>query len=224
MNILICDDEKLIRNVIKEYLELENDTIYEAANGYDAIEQCKKNHIDFIIMDIMMPKMDGYQAVKEIKKAYDIPCLMLSARNEEVDKLLGFELGIDDYMTKPFSPKELVARIKAITRRSEKEQTKEIYTFGGLKVNHQAHEVSVDGKIVNLTPKEYELLKYLMDNKNIALSREQLLSSIWGYDFYGDDRTVDTHIKTLRNQLGKYRDTIKTIRKVGYKFEYKENE
>ncbi len=224
MNILICDDEKLIRNVIKEYLELENDTIYEAANGYDAIEQCKKHHIDFIIMDIMMPKMDGYQAVKEIKKTHDIPCLMLSARNEEVDKLLGFELGIDDYMTKPFSPKELVARIKAITRRSEKEQTKEIYIFGGLKVNHQAHEVSVDGKIVNLTPKEYELLKYLMDNKNIALSREQLLSSIWGYDFYGDDRTVDTHIKTLRNQLGKYRDTIKTIRKVGYKFEYKENE
>lgn len=222
LKVLICDDEKLIREVIKEYLKLENYEVIEAENGLEAIDKIKKDQIDFIIMDIMMPKMDGYQAIKEIKKEKDIPLLMLSARAEEVDKLLGFELGIDDYMTKPFSPKELVARMKAIMKRGDKKEKNLSYEFEGLKIDNTAHEVTVDGKKIELTPKEYDLLKYLIENKNIALSREQLLSSIWGYDFYGDDRTVDTHIKTLRNQLGKYRKFITTIRKVGYKFEYKE--
>lgn len=224
MNILVVDDEELIREVIKEYLSLENYKVYEAENGLEALKIVKEKKIDFIIMDIMMPKMDGYQAIKEIKKIKDIPCLMLSARIEEVDKLLGFELGIDDYVTKPFSPKELVARIKAITKRNEKKEENELYQFDGLKMDDVAHEVTIDGTLVNLTPKEYELLKYFIENKNIALSREQLLTNIWGYDFYGDDRTVDTHVKTLRNHLGKYRDLITTIRKVGYKFEYKEKE
>ncbi len=220
MNILVCDDEALIREVIKEYLVLEGYQVSEAENGYLALELVKENDYDLIIMDIMMPKMDGYQAVKEIKNIKDIPILMLSARAEEFDKLLGFELGIDDYVTKPFSPKELVARIKAITKRKEKISNN--YVFGGLILDDSAHEVTIDGVKANLTPKEYELLKYLIENKNIALSREQLLTNIWGYDFYGDDRTVDTHVKTLRNNLGKYRDFITTIRKVGYKFEYKE--
>lgn len=220
MKILVCDDEKLIREVIKEYLLLENYTVTEASNGEEAVNLVKENTFDLIIMDIMMPKMDGYQAIREIKKLKDIPCLMLSARGEEFDKLLGFDIGIDDYVTKPFSPKELVARIKAITKRNDKNQT--TYQFDGLILDDTAHEVTIDGLLVNLTPKEYELLKYLIENKNIALSREQLLTNIWGYDFYGDDRTVDTHVKTLRNNLGKYRDFIITIRKVGYKFEYKE--
>lgn len=220
LKILICDDEKLIRDVIKEYLQLEGYNTIEAENGIVALELIKKEDFDLIIMDIMMPKLDGYQAIKEIKKIKDIPCLMLSARAEEFDKLLGFELGIDDYVTKPFSPKELVARIKAITKRNEKSTS--IYQFGDLILNDTAHEVTIEGNLINLTPKEYELLKYFIENKNIALSREQLLTNIWGYDFYGDDRTVDTHVKTLRNNLGKYRDTITTIRKVGYKFEFKE--
>ena len=174
---------------------IEGYDVTEAENGLQAIEFVKQQDFDLIIMDIMMPKMDGYQAVKEIKNTKDIPVLMLSARAEEFDKLLGFELGIDDYVTKPFSPKELVARIKAITKRKEKNTNS--FVFGGL---------------------------VLDENKNIALSREQLLTNIWGYDFYGDDRTVDTHVKTLRNNLGKYRDNIITIRKVGYKFEYKEKD
>ena len=222
MKILVCDDEQLIREVIKEYLLLEGYEVIEADNGQIALELIKEQDFDLIIMDIMMPKLDGYQAVKELKKIKDIPCLMLSARAEEFDKLLGFELGIDDYVTKPFSPKELVARIKAITKRKEKSSI--TYQFGGLLLNDIAHEVTIDGNLINLTPKEYELLKYFIENKNIALSREQLLTNIWGYDFYGDDRTVDTHVKTLRNNLGKYRDLITTIRKVGYKFEYKEKD
>lgn len=220
LKILVCDDEKLIREVIKEYLQIEGYEVMEAEDGNIALELTKNQEFDLIIMDIMMPKLDGYQTVKEIKKEKDVPVLMLSARAEEFDKLLGFELGIDDYVTKPFSPKELVARIKAITKRSEKNSS--TYQFGTLLLNDSAHEVTIENKKINLTPKEYELLKYFMDNKNIALSREQLLTNIWGYDFYGDDRTVDTHVKTLRNNLGKYRDCITTIRKIGYKFEYKE--
>ena len=220
MNILVVDDEKLIREVIKEYLLLENFNVYEAENGEDAIETFKKNSIDLVIMDIMMPKMDGYTACKEIKKIKDVPFIMLSARSEEYDKLIGFDLGIDDYVTKPFSPKELVARVKAITKRNTKEANTII--LSGIKIDDLAHEVYVDDKLVELTPKEYDLLKYLIENKNIALSRENLLSNIWGYDFYGDDRTVDTHIKTLRAHLGKYRDLIKTVRGMGYKIEYKE--
>lgn len=220
MHILIVDDEELIRNVIKEYLTMENYLVDEAEDGDVAVKKALNKDYDLIIMDIMMPKMDGYQACKEIKKSKNIPFIMLSARGEEYDKLIGFELGIDDYMTKPFSPKELVARIKAVLKRTNKEEAK--YVYSGLAINDSAHVVTIDSKEINLTPKEYDLLKYLIKNKNIALSREQLLSSIWGYDFYGDDRTIDTHIKTLRNNLGKYRDFIKTVRGVGYKFEYYE--
>ncbi len=220
MNILVVDDEKLIRDVIIEYLVLDGFKTYEAANGEEAIRMVKTCKIDLIIMDIMMPVMDGYTACKEIKKfAPEIPFIMLSARSEEYDKLIGFDLGIDDYVTKPFSPKELLARIKAITKRKI---NKDKIIIEGLTVDDLAHEVLVDGKLIDLTPKEYELLKYMIENKNIALSRETLLAAVWGFDYYGDDRTVDTHIKTIRNRLGKYRDLIKTVRGMGYKFEYKE--
>lgn len=219
MNILVVDDEKLIREVIKEYLSVAGFKTYEAENGLEAVEVTKFHEIDLIIMDIMMPKMDGYSAYKEIKKIKDIPCIMLSARSEEYDKLIGFDLGIDDYVTKPFSPKELVARVKVIEKRQKNQNNLELL---GIRIDDLAHEVYIDNKITELTPKEYDLLKYLMENKNIALSRENLLSNIWGYDFYGDDRTVDTHIKTLRARLGKYRDLIKTVRGMGYKIEYKE--
>ena len=218
MKILVVDDEELIRNVIKEYLMMENYTVDEAGDGQEAIEKSKNNDYNLIIMDIMMPKMDGYQACKEIKKTKDVPFIMLSARSEEYDKLIGFDLGIDDYVTKPFSPKELVARVKAILKRNNTDTY--TYKFEGLTINDLAHEVRVDDKKVNLTPKEYDLLKYLVTNKNIALSREQLLTNIWGYDFFGDDRTIDTHIKTLRNSLGKYRKFIVTVRAIGYKIEY----
>ncbi len=218
MKILVVDDEVLIREVVKEYLQFDGFSVDEASNGEEAVELGLQNDYNLIIMDIMMPKKDGYQAVKEIKKIKDVPVLMLSARGEEFDKLFGFDLGVDDYVTKPFSPKELVARVKAIIKRNEKSGTK--LEFGGLVLDDKAHEVSIDGKIVNLTPKEYDLLKYFVSNNHIALSREQLLTNIWGYDFYGDDRTVDTHVKTLRHQLGKYGQYIKTVRKVGYKFEF----
>ena len=218
MHILVCDDEELIRNVIKEYLTLDSYVVDEASDGKEAVEKAKTTNYDLIIMDIMMPHMDGYLACKEIKKFKNVPFIMLSARSEEYDKLIGFDLGIDDYVTKPFSPKELVARVKAILKRSNKIEDKLV--FEGLEIDELAHEVKVDGKKVNLTPKEFELLRYLVANKNIALTREQLLNKIWGYDFYGDDRTVDTHIKTLRNNLGKYRKFIVTVRAVGYKFEY----
>ncbi len=223
MKVLIVDDEVLIRDVIKEYLNLENISFEEASNGYEAIEKVKQEDFDVIIMDIMMPKMDGYKAVKEIREFSSVPFIMLSARSEEYDKLTCFDIGADDYMTKPFSPRELIARIKAVTKRNGNKKNEQLnYKFKGLLINTSAHEVFVDEKNIYLTPKEYDLLIYLIENKNIALSRENLLTNIWGYDFYGDDRTVDTHIKTLRNNLGKYRDFIKTIRKVGYKFEYKE--
>ena len=214
MKILICDDEILIRNVIKEYLLLENYVVLEAENGLEAVDVVKNNDVDLVVMDIMMPKMDGYQAVKEV------PFIMLSARNEEFDKLIGFDIGVDDYVTKPFSPKELIARIKAVTKRTRLDNV--TYQYETLVLDDLAHEVTIDGNLVVLTPKEYELLKYLMQNKNIALSRDTILSNIWGYDFYGDERTVDTHVKTLRNNLGKYRDVIKTVRGMGYKFDAKE--
>lgn len=220
MKILIVDDEELIRSVIKEYALLEGYEVDEASNGIEAIEKTKVNNYNLIIMDIMMPKLDGYQAVKEIHQTKNIPVLMLSARGEEYDKLLGFDLGIDDYVTKPFSPKELMARIKAILKRYT--QVNKKITVGDLQIDDDAREVTIKGKKVVLTLKEYELLKYLIENKNIAVSREQLLTNIWGYDFYGDDRTVDTHIKTLRSKIGKYKDYIITLRGVGYRFEYNE--
>ena len=220
MKILICDDEELIRNVIKEYLKIEHYDVYEASSGDEGIEIVKNKDIDLVIMDIMMPGMDGYQATKEIKKIKDIPFIMLSARGEEFDKLYGFDIGIDDYVTKPFSPKELVARIKAITKRiSSKSNT---YIYKDLVIDDLAHVVKIEDKEIILTPKEYDLLKYLMQNKNIALSRDTILSNVWGYDFFGDARTVDTHVKTLRNNLGKYRDIIKTVRGTGYKLDAKE--
>lgn len=218
MQVLVVDDEKLIRDVIKEYLLLENMEVIEASNGEEAIDVIKNEDVDIVIMDIMMPKMDGYTACREIKKIKDVPFIMLSARGEEYDKLIGFDLGIDDYVTKPFSPKELVARIKAITKRKESAGT--CYQIKGIKIDDLAHDVYVDEIRVYLTPKEYDLLKYFIENKNIALSRENLLSHIWGYDFYGDDRTVDTHVKTLRKHLGKYKDMIVTVRGMGYKFVY----
>ena len=220
MKILICDDEALIRNVIKEYLLLENNEVLEAENGLDAIEIVKTNDVVLVIMDIMMPKMDGYQAVREIKKIKDVPFIMLSARGEEFDKLVGFDVGVDDYVTKPFSPKELIARIKAVTKRTKGEDA--TYKYESLVLDDLAHEVTIDGDPVLLTPKEYDLLKYFMQNRNIALSRDAILSNIWGYDFYGDETTVDTHVKTLRNNLGKYRDVIKTVRGMGYKFDVKD--
>lgn len=220
MKVLVVDDEKLIRDVIKEYASTENYEVVEAENGLDAIEKVKENKdIDIIIMDIMMPKLDGYSASLEIKKIDDIPIIMLSAREEEYDKLTGFELGIDDYITKPFSPKELLARIKAVMKRVQGEIDK--FTFEDLEIDYKAHTVTVEGEEVKLTPKEYELLCFFVKNQNIALSREQLLSKLWGYDFFGDDRTIDTHIKMLRNNLGKYRDLIVTVRGMGYKFEAK---
>ncbi|MBE6159405.1 MAG: response regulator transcription factor [Firmicutes bacterium] len=220
MRILVVDDEELIRNVIKEYLSLENFIVDEAQDGDVAINKVKNSNYDLIIMDIMMPNKDGFSAFKEIKEIKKIPCIMLSARGEEYDKLTGFDLGVDDYVTKPFSPKELVARVKAVIKRTKQEEEK--YVFNTLVIDDKAHSVTVDNKEINLTPKEYDLLKYFVKNKNIALSREQLLSAIWGYDFYGDDRTIDTHIKTLRKAMGKYGDLIKTVRGMGYKFEYKD--
>lgn len=220
MKILVVDDEALIREVVKEYLVLENFDVKEASDGEEALSYIKEEDFDLIIMDIMMPKKDGFQTVKEIKQLKDVPVLMLSARGEEFDKLIGFDLGIDDYVTKPFSPKELVARVKAITKRHTKQNV--TWKFGELTMDDVAHEVKIEKELITLTPKEYELLKYFFANHKIALSREQLLTNIWGYDFYGDDRTVDTHVKTLRHQLKEYGDYIKTIRKVGYKFEYEE--
>lgn len=217
MKILVVDDEKLIRDVIREYLENEKYIVYEAENGKDAINITKKENIDLIVMDIMMPEMDGYTAYKTISKENHIPCIMLSARSEEYDKLIGFELGIDDYITKPFSTRELVARIKAIMKRVYFDD--DYITYEGIVIDNLAHEVKIDGVKQELTPKEYDLLKYFIQNKNIALSRENLLNNIWGYDFYGDDRTIDTHVKTLRSHLGKYRDLIVTVRGMGYKFE-----
>ena len=219
--ILVVDDEQKIREVIREYSEFNGFEVTEAADGMTAVGLCKLNDYDLIIMDIMMPKLDGFSACKEIKKIKDIPIIMLSARSEEYDKLFGFELGIDDYVVKPFSPKELMARVNAVLARKKgsTSQSPQILEFGGLSINIAARTVTVDGERIELTPKEYDLLFYLVENKNIALSRDKLLSDIWGYDFFGDDRTIDTHIKNLRNNLGKYRDYIVTLRGVGYKFE-----
>lgn len=220
--LLIVDDEVKIREVIREYAEFSGYEVTEAEDGMSALGLCKLNDYDLIIMDIMMPKLDGFSACKEIKKIKDIPVIMLSARGEEYDKLFGFELGIDDYVVKPFSPKELMARINAVLTRKNAQSTttQGAMQFGGLEVNIPSRTVMVDGERVDLTPKEYDLLFYLVENKNIALSRDKLLSDIWGYDFFGDDRTIDTHIKNLRNNLGPYRDYIVTLRGVGYKFEY----
>lgn len=223
MRLLIVDDEKLIRDVIKTYAETENYETVEAENGLKALEIVKNKKIDLIVLDIMMPKMDGMTFLEEVKKIGNIPVIILSARNEEYDKLRGFDLGTDDYLTKPFSPKELLARIKAILKRSGK-MTPDNYEYKGLKIDYPGHAVYIDGKEIKLTLKEYELLCYFVGNENIALSRNQLLNKIWGYDFFGDDRTIDTHVKMLRNNLGPYRDLITTVRGIGYKFVVNDNE
>lgn len=222
MKILVVDDEVNIRNVIKEYAKFEGYEVEEAGNGMQAVEICKEKDFDIIIMDVMMPKLDGFSTIKEIRKTKNIPVLMLSARGEEYDKLFGFEIGIDDYVVKPFSPKEVMARVAAITSRvknNSKAKKEDKYVFEGLEIDMLGRVVVVDGEKKELTPKEYDLLVYLIKNKNIALSREKILNEVWGYDFFGEDRTVDTHVKMLRNSIGKYRDKITTIRGMGYKFE-----
>lgn len=216
MKVLIIDDEELIRGVIKEYCLNENYQVREAGNGLEALDILKKEKVDAIVLDIMMPKMDGYTFFKEMKENYQIPTIVVSARSDEYDKLHGFELGIDDYLTKPFSPKELIARIKAITKRFNNE--KDEYIYKTLRVDFKGHVLYIDDKEVKITLKEYELLKYFINNPNVAIPRDELLNKIWGYDFFGDDRTIDTHIKMLRANLGKYRDMITTVRGVGYKF------
>ena len=223
--ILVVDDEENIREVIKEYAEFEGHQVSEACDGMQAIEMVKNNDYDIIIMDVMMPRLDGYSACKEIRKIKQIPVLMLSARGEEYDKLFGFEIGIDDYVVKPFSPKEVMARVNAIVKRNlgakqaPAAPAPETVKFGGLEINFTSRDVYIDGVKANLTPKEYDLLFYLVRNKNIALTRNKLLEEVWGYDFFGDDRTIDTHIKMLRNNLGPYRNYIVTLRGMGYKFE-----
>jgi len=219
LTVLIVDDEERIRQIIKEYCENENYNVLEASNGIEALNKIKDHIIDIVVLDIMMPKMDGLTAFKEIKKK-SIPTIILSARNEEYDKLIGFDLGIDDYVTKPFSPKELIARIKAIMKRKINEE--DLFIYENLVVDFKGHTVLINDNELKLTPKEYDLLIYFVKNKNTALSREELLSKIWGYQFYGDDRTIDTHIKMLRNNLGKYRNLIQTVRGMGYKFEIRE--
>ena len=219
--ILVADDEQKIREVIKEYAEYEGHTVYEAVDGMQAVDMAKEQDFDIIIMDVMMPRLDGFSACKEIRKFKNAPILMLSARTEEYDKLFGFEMGVDDYVVKPFSPKEVLARINAIIKRNKSgnEPAGETVKFEGLEINFTARDVFIDGEKANLTPKEYDLLFYLVKNKNIALTRNKLLEEVWGYDFFGDDRTIDTHIKMLRNNLGPYRKFIVTLRGMGYKFQ-----
>ena len=220
MKILIVDDEEMIREVLREYAEFEGYEVFEAEDGMEAVRLCRENDYDVILMDIMMPHLDGFSAVKEIKKTKDIPVIMLSARGEEYDKLFAFEIGVDDYVTKPFSPKEVMARIHAVTKRRKNTLLgKEVLKFEGLEVDMAGRNVWVDGVKAELTPKEYELLFYLIRNKGIALTREKLLYDVWGFDFYGDDRTVDTHVKMLRSNLKDYRKFIVTLRGLGYKFE-----
>lgn len=217
MKILVVDDEELIRDVIKEYLEANNYIVDEASNGIEALEKLENNKYDLLILDIMMKELDGFSMLDRLDKSKMIPTIILSARGEEYDKLHGFDLGIDDYLTKPFSPKELVARVKAILNRFSK-NLPTLYKYKTLEINFSAHTVKIDNKLINLTPKEFEILSYLIKNKNIAISREQLLSKLWGYDFFGDYRIIDTHIKLLRNNLKKYRNLIETVRGIGYKF------
>lgn len=218
-NILLVDDEPGIRDLIKKYASFEGYTIIEAENGIDGIEKFGRNNIDIIVMDVMMPELDGFSAVKEIRKQSNVPVIMLSARGEEYDRILGFELGVDDYVSKPFSPKELLMRIEAIMKRIKpQEEKREIFKLEDLKIDFDARRVEIGNKEIELSPKEYELLFYMVRNHGIALTREKLISDIWGFDFYGDDRTLDTHIKLLRKSLGDYAKFIVTLRGVGYRF------
>ncbi|MBQ9743811.1 MAG: response regulator transcription factor [Clostridia bacterium] len=225
--ILIVDDEAMIRGLIRKYAEFEGHSVVEAVDGMDAISKFKTDGADIIVMDIMMPELDGFSACREIRKLSDVPIIMLSARGEEYDKINGFEIGIDDYVVKPFSPKELMLRIDAIMKRakpsSDSNSKNEVVTLagGGIVVDFTARIVYKDGERIEMSPKEYDLFFYMIKNKNVALTRDRLLSDVWGYDFFGDDRTLDTHIKILRKSLGSYNDLIVTIRGVGYRFEDK---
>lgn len=216
--ILIVDDEQNIREVVREYCELNGYEADEAEDGMEAVEMVRANHYDCVVLDVMMPRLDGFSTCREIKRLSNVPVIMLSARTEEYDKLFGFELGVDDYVSKPFSPKELMARIKVILDRS-KPTDRNVLRFDGLEVDVLGRTVTVDGTRANLTPKEIDLLIYLLSHPNIALSRRTLLQEVWGFDYYGEDRTVDTHIKMLRRNLGRYRDRIVTVHGTGYKFE-----
>ncbi len=222
--ILVVDDEQRIRELIRKYAEFEGHEVSEATNGMEAVELCRRdpNRFDVIIMDVMMPELDGFSAVKEIRKTCAAPVLMLSARGEEYDRIHGFELGVDDYVVKPFSPKELMMRVAAIMNRVRPQDgpaQRNVLRFEGLAIDFDARIVTVDGARVELSPKEYELLCYLVRNRGLALTREMLITGVWGYDFYGDDRTLDTHIKLLRRSLGPYSKFIVTLRGVGYRFE-----
>ena len=223
--LLIVDDEMHIRDLVQKYATFENYESETAENGLEAIGKVKHNEYDLVIMDIMMPELDGFSAVKEIRKISQVPVIMLSARSEEYDKLYGFDLGIDDYVTKPFSPKELMRRVNAVLARAthknnqESATTNEVWQYKNLKIDYSAHIVTINNEKIDLTPKEYELLVYLIKNQNIAVRREQLLEKVWGYDYYGDDRTLDTHMKSLRKNIGEYANCIITIRRVGYRFE-----
>ncbi|MBQ7907757.1 MAG: response regulator transcription factor [Clostridia bacterium] len=225
--ILVVDDEEMIRKLICKYAEFDGHAVTEAVNGMDAVTKASKEKFDIIIMDIMMPELDGFSASREIRKTSSVPIIMLSARGEEYDKINAFEIGIDDYVVKPFSPKELMLRVNSIMKRvkasdqQKDENTNEIVSLanGGLVADLTARIVYIDGERIDMSPKEYELFFYMLRNKNIALSRDKLLSDVWGYDFFGDDRTLDTHIKILRKSLGKYSDFIVTIRGMGYRFE-----
>ena len=223
-HILIVDDEVRIRSMIRKYAEFEGHEVTEAADGMEAVTLCRKQDFDIIIMDIMMPELDGFSACREIRRTKNTPIIMLSARGEEYDRINGFEIGVDDYVVKPFSPKELMLRVSAILRRVERAKKTSadknaIFTLDQLEVNFVSRIVKIDGNRIELSPKEYDLLFYMVRNRNIALSREKLISDVWGYDFYGDDRTLDTHIKLLRKTLGEYSKFIVTLRGVGYRFE-----
>lgn len=222
-HILVVDDEQMIRELIKKYAVFEGHEVTEAANGMEAVLLCRQKSFDMIIMDVMMPELDGFSACKEIRKFSSTPVLMLSARGEEYDRIHGFELGIDDYVVKPFSPKELMMRVDAIMKRSGKNEpeNKDVFQYQSLRVDFSARIVTIDGKRLDLTPKEYDLLFYMIKNRNIALFRENLITEVWGYDFDGDERTLDTHIKLLRKSLGEYSGLIVTLRGVGYRFEAK---
>ena len=227
MRLLIVDDEVAIRKLVQKYAEFAGYETAEAANGMEAVLLCRKESFDCIIMDIMMPELDGFSACREIRKISDVPILLLSARGEEYDKINGFEFGADDYIVKPFSPRELMLRVDAVLRRArsgmrENEKTEnkgDVYTYNGLSVDFTARIVTIDGEEIPLSPKEYDLLFYFVRNRNIALSREKLISDVWGYDFYGSDRTLDTHIKLLRKSIGRFAECVVTLRGVGYRFD-----
>lgn len=226
-HILVVDDEARIRSIIKKYAEFEGYRVTEVADGMEAVRLCRTQEFDIIIMDIMMPELDGFSACREIRKSSQIPIIMLSARGEEYDRINGFELGIDDYVVKPFSPKELMLRVEAVMKRvrrtptdtQKKENVVITLDGGGLRVDVTARLVFIDDKRIEMSPKEYELFFYMLENRNVALSRERLISDVWGYDFFGDVRTLDTHIKLLRKSLGRYAGLIVTLRGVGYRFE-----